>query len=70
MSAQTQKQSIHDKWQEIAAQMREEAALAPPGSARDALLDKARHLDTACHINEWVSSPGLRAPVEVNSLRK
>ncbi len=34
-----------------------------PGRVRDKLLDKLRQLDTAAHINEWLSSPGLRAPV-------
>jgi hypothetical protein len=34
-----------------------------PGSARNKLLKKLRQLDTAAHINEWLSSPGLRAPV-------
>jgi len=34
-----------------------------PGSARDKLIDKLRQLDTATHINEWLSSPGLRAPI-------
>ena len=34
-----------------------------PGTARNKLLDKLRQLDTAAHINEWLSSPGLRAPV-------
>ena len=34
-----------------------------PGMVRDKLLDKLRQLDTAAHINEWLSSPGLRAPV-------
>jgi len=36
---------------------------AGSGSARNKLLDKLRQLDTAAHINEWLSSPGLRAPV-------
>lgn len=34
-----------------------------PGMARDKLLNKLRQLDTAAQINEWLSSPGLRAPV-------
>jgi hypothetical protein len=34
-----------------------------PGTARNKLLEKLRQLDTAAHINEWLSSPGLRAPV-------
>ena len=33
------------------------------GSVRDKLLDKIRQLDVATHINEWLSSPGLRAPI-------
>lgn len=33
-----------------------------PGMARNKLLEKLRQLDTAANINEWLSSPGLRAP--------
>jgi hypothetical protein len=39
-----------------------EMSLAKPGSARNRLLEKLRQLDVAAHINEWVSSPGLRTP--------
>jgi hypothetical protein len=35
---------------------------AGAGSVRDKILEKLRHLDAAAHINEWLSSPGLRAP--------
>ncbi|WP_439922749.1 hypothetical protein [Nitrobacter sp. JJSN] len=34
-----------------------------PGSVRTKLLEKLRQVDTATHINEWLSSPGLRAPI-------
>jgi hypothetical protein len=34
-----------------------------PGSARNKLLEKLRQLDVAAHIEEWLSSPGLQAPV-------
>ena len=37
--------------------------LAGPGFARNKLQEKLRQLDVAAHINEWLSSPGLRAPV-------
>jgi hypothetical protein len=40
-----------------------ELDLAGPGSIRDRLLEKLRDLHTATHINEWLSSPGLRTPV-------
>jgi hypothetical protein len=36
--------------------------LVGPGVAQNKLLDKLRQLDTAAHINNWLSSPGLRAP--------
>jgi len=36
--------------------------LVGAGMERNKLLDKLRQLDTAAHINEWLSSPGLRAP--------
>jgi hypothetical protein len=32
------------------------------GPERDQLLQKLRQLDTASHINEWLSSPGLQSP--------
>jgi hypothetical protein len=45
-------------------QKRIEAAIAllGPGSRQSKLLKKLRQLDVAAHINEWLSSPGLRAP--------
>jgi hypothetical protein len=41
-----------------------EAAIgqAESGAARAKRLEKLRQLDVAAHINEWLSSPGLRAP--------
>jgi hypothetical protein len=36
---------------------------AGPGMVRNKLLGKLRQLDTAAQVNEWLSSPGLRAPV-------
>ena len=45
-----------------ANQLRAEAKKLPPGSTREALLRKARQNETAAHIFEWLSSPGLRPP--------
>jgi hypothetical protein len=33
-----------------------------PGRERDKMLSKARQLEVAVDINEWLSSPGLQAP--------
>lgn len=63
MNHQTEKHPFEAKWKRLAERTHEEAMDLPPGSARDALLKKARQLETACHMSEWVSSPGLRAPV-------
>jgi hypothetical protein len=44
------------------AQLEAQAADLPPGPEKDALLKKIRQLETASHINEWLSSPGLQSP--------
>ena len=36
-----------------------------PGPQKDALLRKIRQLDTAAHMSEWLSSPGLQPPEPV-----
>jgi hypothetical protein len=33
-----------------------------PGPETDALRKKIRQLDTASHMSEWLSSPGLQTP--------
>jgi hypothetical protein len=33
-----------------------------PGQERDDLLRKAREAETAAHMDEWLSSPGLKTP--------
>ena len=39
-----------------------ELDLAGPGSIRDRLMEKLHDLRAATHMNEWLSSPGLRNP--------
>jgi hypothetical protein len=50
------------KWREQAEAFKREAEKLPYGKEREELLLKARRLETASHINEWVSSPGLERP--------
>jgi hypothetical protein len=45
-----------------AKRLRTEAEKLPHGSERDQILRKARQAETALHVNDWLSSPGLRAP--------
>jgi len=45
-----------------AERLRKEADKLPHGPERDGLLRKARQAETALHVNDWLSSPGLRSP--------
>ena len=52
--------------QQLAAEamrFREAAEKEPPGTmARELLLRRARQAETASHINDWLTSPGLTPP--------
>jgi hypothetical protein len=54
--------SSEAKWHEQAEALRCQANKLPHGKERDELLRKARQLDTASRISEWVTSPGLQPP--------
>jgi len=41
---------------------RERAESLPPGREREELLVRARRADTASHLTEWLTSPGLQPP--------
>ena len=57
-----QTQSLEEPLVEEAKRLREEAKLLPPGALREEMIRKARQAETASHMNEWVTSPGLRPP--------
>jgi hypothetical protein len=42
--------------------VKERAKSLPHGRERELLSRKARQLETTLHINEWLSSPGLKPP--------
>jgi hypothetical protein len=50
-------------WHEQAENFKAQAERLPYGNEREALETKARQLEIASHINEWVSSPGLQPPI-------
>ncbi|MGJ5175259.1 hypothetical protein ACQR16_10200 [Bradyrhizobium oligotrophicum] len=45
-----------------ACSLRSEAEQMPIGDGRAELLRKADQMDVAVQINQWLTSPGLRAP--------
>ncbi|MCK1512097.1 hypothetical protein IVB22_05840 [Bradyrhizobium sp. 190] len=46
-----------------AERLRKEARGTPPGVERDRLIRLARLAETASHMNQWLSSPGLKVPI-------
>jgi hypothetical protein len=44
------------------AKLEAQVAKLRPGPQMDELLKKIRQLETAAHMSEWLSSPGLRPP--------
>lgn len=70
MSRDPQKPPFEIRWKQLAEEARAEANTLPHGRARDALLKKARQFETACRMAEWISSPGLRPPVDVTKLSR
>jgi len=54
--------SSRDRLLREAQRDRELAKILPPGPERDALIKKASQAETAAHIDEWLSSPGLQPP--------
>jgi hypothetical protein len=48
---------------EEAQRLRKEASDTLPGIERQRLIQRARQAEAAYQINEWITSPGLRAPI-------
>ena len=44
------------------AKLEAQIAQLKPGPQMDVVLKKIRRLETASHLSEWLSSPGLQAP--------
>ena len=44
------------------AKLEAQIAQLRPGPQMDGILKKIRQLETASHMNQWLSSPGLQPP--------
>jgi hypothetical protein len=58
-----QTSTLNQRLSQHAERLHREALGTPPGFARDKLTRLARQAETASHIEEWLSSPGLKAPL-------
>jgi hypothetical protein len=47
---------------EEAQRFRAAAQELPQGMPRELLLRRARQAETACHMSDWLRSPGLQSP--------
>jgi hypothetical protein len=54
--------SLQDRIIAWAKEVREQAAMLPPGPDQDMLLKKVRQAETALHLEDWANSPGLQPP--------
>jgi hypothetical protein len=57
-----QKLPFEQRLEQEAHRVKERAKSLPHGRERELLSRKARQLETTLHINEWLSSPGLKPP--------
>lgn len=61
--------TFQERLSEEAQRFKEAAEKLPPGShAQELLLRRARQAETASHINEWLTSPGLQPPKAMANL--
>ena len=61
--------TFEERLSEEAIRFREAAKKQSPGShAQELLLRRARQAETASRINEWLKSPGLQPPKDVEDL--
>ena len=57
------KPTLVDRLMLEANRLKDEAHKLPYGPLRDAMIRKARQSETAAHMDQWLSSPGLQSPV-------
>jgi hypothetical protein len=62
--------TFKERLAEEALRFAEAAQKQPPGShARELLLRRVRQAETASHMNEWLTSPGLQPPMALRDMR-
>jgi hypothetical protein len=53
---------LSERLDQEASRMRAQADKLPHGPERESLLRSAHHAETSAHVDEWLASPGLKAP--------
>jgi hypothetical protein len=65
-----QTQSLAERLVQDVEYLKVQLASMPPGPERDHLVRRIRQNETAAHIDQWLSSPGLQPPQEIRNLGK
>ena len=60
-------ETLEIRLRQAAVRLRQQAGGTPPGIEREYLILRARQAESASHIYEWLSSPGLRVPNQAQS---
>jgi hypothetical protein len=60
--ARESRPAFDERVSEAAKDLEDRAGRLPLDLEREALLRRARRMEIAKHINEWLSSPGLQPP--------
>jgi hypothetical protein len=58
----TQTQSLEERLADEAQRLRGQAKQLRPGTAREALIRRAREAETSSYMSAWLRSTGLRPP--------
>jgi uncharacterized membrane-anchored protein len=58
----SKKASLKERLEREAHAIREAAKTMRPGEERDNMIKKARQIETAIHMEDWLKSPGLQPP--------
>jgi hypothetical protein len=61
-ASRSDENTLNERLAVEATHLRERANTLPAGAERDDLLKKARRLEVASQLDNWLSSPGLRSP--------
>jgi hypothetical protein len=56
------KASFKERLEREARKIREAANAMRPGKERDDAIEKARQVEAAIHMEDWLKSPGLQPP--------
>lgn len=54
--------TLQDRLVLEAGRLKDEARAFPHGPLRDEMIRKARQTEIAAHLDEWITSPGLKTP--------